>query len=551
MILDVNIEVKQMGQKQLMRGLKFSVEAREKVALIGRNGVGKTTLLNMLTGQDTEFDGQITHPAEAVVVATHQEYRFPESWTPIDYILHQLPEYDSLQQTIAGAAKDMGEDMAKLEAYSSALERFLAYDYNLAESKARAILETYQIPPTLHNQPFNHLSGGQKKFVDLARLELSAADLALIDEPTNHMDYVAKAAFIRWLNSTKRAVLVVSHDRDVLQTVDRILELKDGVIFSFPGNYDAYLRQNSVTTVTQIGQYELAERTKAKLRQQISAARAKKAHWTGTADTKNPFVVLEIRLTKQLEALEANASRPSFWIDQESVQQLNNKVVERYDRYKARNMRLGQVEAGRQIAELLRVQKLTVGYGEPLLKEVNFSIGSSERWQIKGRNGVGKTTLLRAIIGAATGQTGGATIFGGQIKAHPALKIGVYEQEISPERLGLPLNEAIAQIYQTHGLRANEQVIKQVLHRFLFDPQADYQLPVSVLSGGQKARLQLIAMLSGSPNLLILDEPTNHLDLPSIEELENFLADYEGAVLYVSHDSYFCRSLGGEVLGLD
>ncbi len=543
MLLTADIKLKKLGHRILLRDLKFVVNPGEKVALIGRNGVGKTTLFNIITGADTEFDGEIRHRRGLKSAATEQEHFEQPGVSAVSFILDRLPDFNDLKTTLDVGP---GTNLRQIKGYSDAVEEFTRLGYYDIEGDALQALEAYQIDEKQAHGDFASLSGGQKRFVDLVRVELSNADLALLDEPTNHMDYVAKAAFINWLQNTDRAVLVISHDRDVLSEVDRILEIRDQTIYSFPGNYDAYLEQNSITTVGQINDYEVAQRTIARIEKQLKRAQALKPSWGGTADKKNPFVVIEERLTKQLEKLKAEVSKPSFWIDRESVEQLREDVVEKYDKYKAKNIRIRPGQTA-DAWRLLEVKDLSLGYERPLFSGLDFSIGTGDRIEIKGRNGIGKTTLVRAIMVQLNGDEP-KTLKAGQIKPDRKIKLGVYHQEVSHDLLSLPLAEAVKHMLDKNGLAVSDQRAYQLLAQFLFDPMADRGKKVSVLSGGEKARLQLIDLLAGDPNLLILDEPTNHLDLPSIEELENALIDYHGAIIYISHDSYFARFLGGETI---
>jgi ATP-binding cassette subfamily F protein 3 len=386
--------------------------------------------------------------------------------------------------------------------------------------------------------------------VELVKVTLSEADLALIDEPTNHMDYVAKATFIEWLAETKQAVVVITHDRDVLGVVDRIVEIKDRGAKSFRGNYDDYLKQNGHTTMNAVEQYEYDQRALANLQRQIMSARAKKTGSAGKTQVK--FTILENRLQRQYDALAATIKKPSFWIDQETVGQMQGKAVEKYDRYKAKNIRIHTGDGSDSSRRaLVGVTDLSLGYDAPLFEHMTFSLAVSERLELHGRNGVGKSTLVKAIRAAAGDGKLESRIFGGLIVTDPKLRIGVYEQEIDEHYLSLTLAEAITRIHRERSVTINDQRVRQLLSDYLFDPTIDGQLPISRLSGGQKARFQLIAMLCHDPNLLILDEPTNHLDLPSIEELEKALDRFAGAILYISHDSYFTNNVGGEVVEIE
>lgn len=550
MLLSAAIEEKSIGTKHLFSGLKLHVENGEKVAIIGRNGVGKTTLFNMLVGFDKDYAGSITTQPHARIIATAQEHTTVGDITAMQYILTRLPEYNKLKHIIDTYPEHMGDNIAKITTYSEALERFATLDYYTVEDRIQQSLETYQLPDVA-DRPIQGLSGGQKRFIELIAVEHADADLALIDEPTNHMDYIAKAAFLEWFKSAKRAVVVISHDRDVLEYVDRIIEIKNGGSQEFRGNYQAYLAQNVQTASTQMHDYAIAQRSLENLQKQIAQARARKPSWSGTADQKNPFVVMEKRLQKQYDEIKANMVEPNFWIDRESAANLNKKVSDNYDKFKSKNIRLqpsGQADRKRQ---LITIEQLQLGYGKtPLFTPVTFQLEHGDRLHLIGRNGAGKTTLVRAITEAATGVRS-QTWRGGNILTDKGLRLSYYEQEAGHELLAMPLAAAIEHIYASLGLQVNTEIIMRTMGNYLFNPYEDKDTIVANLSGGQKARLQLIKMLANNPNMLILDEPTNHLDLPSIEELENALKDYHGALLYISHDSFFAHHLGGSELHLE
>lgn len=549
MLLTATIEEKSIGTKHLFSGLRLHVEDGEKVAIIGRNGVGKTTLFRMLTGLDKDYAGTVTTQPGARVIATAQEHTGLGSITVMDYILHRLPEYVQLKHIMDTYPDHMGDDVRKITTYSEALERFAALGYYTVEDRVQQSLEDYQLRGKA-DLPMANLSGGQKRFVELIAVEHANADLALIDEPTNHMDYVAKAAFLDWFKGVKRAVVVISHDRDVLEAVDRIIDIRNGEATEFKGNYQSYLALNVQAASTQMHDHAIAQRTLGNLKKQIQQARAKKPSWSGTADQKNPFVVMERRLQKQYDEISADMVEPNFWIDRESAAGLNKKVSDNYDKFKAKNIKLHKTSTHERQKELIRVEELELGYGDSsLFIPVSFALNHGDRLRLVGRNGAGKTTLVRAIAEAAH-EKRTSTWRGGSIFCDRGLRLSMYEQEAGRELLGMPLGKAIAHIYDELGLPSGEEAVMRTMGNYLFNPYEDKNTLVADLSGGQKARLQIIKMLAGDPNVLILDEPTNHLDLPSIEELENALREYHGALLYISHDSYLARNLGGHELVL-
>ena len=536
-----------IGTKQLYDDLDVTIQPGEKVGLVGRNGIGKTTLLGIMNGTDTEFTGQIDQRRGLIIASTSQEHHGLGDITALEYILGNLPDYARLHHIMETYPDKMGDDMTMIGEYTDALTRFGELDYYDIEDRAKRELEAFQLEPKHWNGPFEHLSGGQKRFVELVKVTLSDADLALIDEPTNHMDYVAKDAFIEWFETAQQAIVVITHDRDVLGTVDRIIEIKDHEALSFKGNYDDYLKQNGSSTMNAVEQYEYDQRTLANLRKQVLEARRKKSMSGGDGAVR--YRIMEERFARQYDDLAKRIKKPTFWIDSEQLETMQGKAVEKYDRYKAKNIKINAKtgeDSSRRV--MLEVKDLSLGYTTPLFENINFSLAVGERIEFHGRNGVGKSTLVKAIRGTTAGTKLDSKILAGSIEPDPKLRIGVYEQEIDERFMGMPLGDAITLIHREHDVTVNDQRVRQLLSDYLFDPTGDAKLPISHLSGGQKARFQLIAMLCHQPNLLILDEPTNHLDLPSIEEMEKALERYTGAVLYISHDSYFTKNVGGEVV---
>jgi ATP-binding cassette, subfamily F, member 3 len=540
MIADIKITEKSFGPKILMSNIKFSIDDGEKVGVVGRNGVGKSTLFGILTGADKDFTGEIIYKRGVVVVSTAQEHHDMGETTVLQYVLSGLPEYMELSRIIETYPSKMGEDMKMIEEYTQALMRFDDKGFYQIEEKIERELDNFQLPGIAH-RAFATLSGGQKRLVEVVKVMHSDAHLALVDEPTNHMDYIAKEQYIDWMKDAPEAMLVITHDRDVLSHVDRIIELKDGENANYRGNYDAYLKQNAVSTGTQMNDFEMIEKRIANLKIKVIDYKRLKEK-SRNPSTIQKFKRLELNSRAELAELQTK-EKPSFWIDKESASNLNYKVAAQYDKFKAKNIHMNlKNEESRSKHVLLTARGVSLGYDKPLFSGVDIDLREGESIEFRGRNGCGKTTLIKAILGDKS-----PTLFAGELSLDAHIRIGVYEQEVSPTYFDLALEEAIERMYLDRKLSISNTKIRNLMSDYLFT-ESDGKTPVSRLSGGQKARFQLISMLANEPQLLILDEPTNHLDLPSIEELETALSKYTGAVVYVSHDGYFRSAIGGEVL---
>lgn len=540
MIADITITEKSFGPKILMSGVKFSIDDGEKIGVVGRNGVGKSTLFGILAGVDTDFTGDIIYKRGTVVVSTAQEHHDMGDITVLQYVLSGLPEYTHLSHIIESYPTTMGENMKLINEYTDALTRFDDKGFYQIEEKIERELDNFQLPGVAH-RVFSTLSGGQKRLVEVVKIMHSDAHLALVDEPTNHMDYIAKAQYIDWMKTAREAMLVITHDRDVLNEVDRIIDLKDGGNVSYKGNYDAYLKQNAVSTGTQMNDFEMVEKRIVNLKAKVIDYQRLKEK-SRNPSTIQKFKRLENNSRDELAELQAK-EKPTFWIDKESAASLNYKVAAQYDKFKAKNIRMNlKNDESRSKHVLVTARNVSLGYDKPLFSGINIDLREGEALELRGRNGCGKTTFIKALLGDKT-----PTLFAGEITLDKHVRIGFYEQEVSPTYFDLSLEDAIERMYLDRNLSISVTKVRSLMSDYLFN-ESDLKTPISRLSGGQKSRFQLITMLANSPQLLILDEPTNHLDLPSIEELETVLSRYTGAVIYVSHDGYFRHAIGGEVL---
>lgn len=339
MIANIKIAEKSFGDKILYRDLEIKIQAGEKIGLIGRNGTGKSTLFNLITGADKDFDGEISLGRGLSLVFSRQEHHEFEDKSVLEYILADLPEYSNLKYIIETYPEHMGASTHKMQVYSDALVRFSDLGYYEVENDVAKIFADYQINETLIHQKIGELSGGQKRLVELVKIQRSRADIALIDEPTNHMDYVAKDSFISWLKLAKESVVVITHDRDVLRVVDRIIEIRDGRADSFKGNYDDYLKLNVANIGSEINEYEVAQRKIANLKSDVLRFRRLKEK-SRDLDTIKRFKGQEQRAAKELAELEAITDKPTVWVDRESVAELGTKLGESYQQHKARNIRV-------------------------------------------------------------------------------------------------------------------------------------------------------------------------------------------------------------------
>ena len=547
MIADIQITEKSFGPKNLMKNVVFSVDDNEKIGIVGRNGVGKSTLFGIMSGADKDFTGSVIFRRGISIAKSAQEHHGIGNQTVMDYVLVGLPEYSQLKHIIDTYPDTMGDDMRKITEYSEALERFDQKGFYQIEELIERELEKFQLTDISARQ-VSTLSGGQKRLIEIIKIMHSNAHLAFMDEPTNHMDYVAKQQFIDWMRAqTKQAMLIVTHDRDVLAEVDRIIELKDGGCVSYRGNYDAYLKQNAQTTSTGMHDFEQIEKRINNLKQKaLDYQRLKEK--SRNLGTIQKFKRLEQESRQELAEL-SEIEKPAFWIDKDSIDTLDYKAASQYDKFKARNIRMNVSDEERRSRRVLvRAENISLGYETGILFEgINFEVHEGEAVELRGRNGAGKTTLITAILNQGNELKGGPIIYDGSLELTPQVRIGLYEQEINEKYLTDTLESAIEKLYLGRGLAISDTKIRQLCADYLFT-DADRTTPISRLSGGQKARFQLISMLANDPQLLILDEPTNHLDLPSIEELELALQKYSGALMYISHDDYFRQKIGGDTI---
>ena len=550
MILSVQIDEKSFNNKRLISDVKFSINEGEKVGIIGRNGIGKSTLFGILLGRDKDFSGEVIYRKNTVLASTQQEYSNVGEKTVMEFILNDLPEYAKLYKIITELPLTMGDDIKLIEKYSEALERFHQKNFHFVEDKIAEELKNFSLEG-FETKKMKQLSGGQKRLVDTIKIIHSESDIALVDEPTNFMDFAAKKSFLDWMQNSEEAVMVITHDRDVLKQVDKIIEIRDGQSFIFKGNYDDYLRQNAFSTTNKMQDFESIQRRIANLKVKTREYQRmkEKARDPGTIQR---FKRLENTARKELAEL-SEIDKPTFWIDKQNVSELDFKAAKSYSKFKSKNVKITMDNSSEKSRrDLVVIEDLALGYGKledaienkngakVLFEGLSFKLKVGEIIEFHGRNGAGKSSLIKAIL--KKNNTALPDIYSGNIHVDETIKIGEYTQEITSEYFEMPLKNAIEKIYLDQNLEISETKLRKILNQYLFTDE-DFMQPIGRLSGGQKARFQLIKMLSNEPQLLILDEPTSHLDLPSIEELEDALKKYSGAVIFVSHDEYFRQTM--------
>ena len=550
MILSVQIDEKSFNNKRLISDVKFSINEGEKVGIIGRNGIGKSTLFGILLGRDKDFSGEVIYRKNTVLASTQQEYSNVGEKTVMEFILNDLPEYAKLYKIITELPLTMGDDIKLIEKYSEALERFHQKNFHFVEDKIAEELKNFSLEG-FETKKMKQLSGGQKRLVDTIKIIHSESDIALVDEPTNFMDFAAKKSFLDWMQNSEEAVMVITHDRDVLKQVDKIIEIRDGQSFIFKGNYDDYLRQNAFSTTNKMQDFESIQRRIANLKVKTREYQRmkEKARDPGTIQR---FKRLENTARKELAEL-SEIDKPTFWIDKQNVSELDFKAAKSYSKFKSKNVKIAMDNSSEKSRrDLAVIEDLALGYGKledaienkngakVLFEDLSFKLKVGEIIEFHGRNGAGKSSLIKAIL--KKNNTALPDIYSGNIHVDETIKIGEYTQEITSEYFEMPLKNAIEKIYLDQNLEISETKLRKILNQYLFTDE-DFMQPIGRLSGGQKARFQLIKMLSNEPQLLILDEPTSHLDLPSIEELEDALKKYSGAVIFVSHDEYFRQTM--------
>ena len=490
----------EVGHK-ILDGLTFQVDTGERVGLLGPNGCGKTTLLRILTGVMDYDEGDVVIAPGKRMGLISQIPVYPAGYTVEDVLATAFEPLREMEREMAALAEQMGEgtDPALLARYDKLTAAFEAAGGYETDTKTNKVCNGLTIPQNMREQLFDKLSGGEKTRVNLARLILEDTDILLLDEPTNHLDLRATEWLEEYLDKFKGTVLTVSHDRYFLdKVVNRIVEIQGGKAEFYSGNYSFYVVEKERRYEEKLRQYE---KEQAKIEQLEKAAEQMRI-WAYSGMDKT---------FKRVKSMEKRIERM--------------RTTDRPTRERKMEVRFGEREFRGD--EVLTIKGLSKSFGQrALFSGVDLEVVGGERIALLGDNGSGKTTLLKILLGEEEPDAG-------KVRMGPTVKVGYLPQHVHfdhPER-----NLVDTMIYD---LDCTAQTARNRLAAFKFRGE-DVFKPVSALSGGEQSRLRLCMLMDEKINLLILDEPTNHLDIQSREWIEEAVEEYEGNLLFVSHDRYF------------
>jgi ATPase subunit of ABC transporter with duplicated ATPase domains len=504
---------KQYGRQVLFVDASFQLNPGEKVGLVGPNGSGKTTLFRMVTGEEQPDEGEISVPRKLTVGYFRQDVEEMTGRSVLDEAiagsgrvgdLHH--ELESLQNAMADPPQsgDMDRILARFGEVQEEYDHLGGY---ALESQAREVLHGLGFHDEWIDSDVGTLSGGWKMRVAMARVLLGRPDVLLMDEPTNHLDIESIVWLEAFLKSLPGALLVTSHDREFMnRIVTRIAEIDDGEITAYSGNYDFYERERGIRE---------ANREAAYARQQAMLAKEQRF-----IDRFSTHAAKAAQVQSRVKALDKI----------EKIELPRKRVVVRFEfRQPARS--------GDQVASLEGVRK---AYGKRVIYDgMNFNVRRGERWCVMGKNGAGKSTLLKIVVGAVEPDAGA-------VRLGASLKVGYFAQQaLDLLDADLTIEEQLRRDFPEESIGA----LRSLAGAFQFSGQ-DVDKKIRALSGGEKTRLVMARMLMYPPNFLVLDEPTNHLDLATKEMLIEALKDFEGTMLFVSHDRNFLRGLSNRVLEL-
>ena len=512
----IDISVKDLvksfdADTNILDGITFDVQSGERVGLLGKNGAGKTTLFRILTGEIDYNSGEVRFAPGRKVGLISQIPHYPAGYT-VDDVLHTaFAGLEKIKKQMRALEAEMAEHAGAetLKEYDALANRFQVGGGYEMDTQTDKICNGLAIPAEQRGQIFDSLSGGEKTRVNLARLLLEQTDILLLDEPTNHLDMHAVEWLEGYIEKFKGTVLTISHDRYFLdRVVTRIVELHDGKAEFYSGNYSFYVQEKQARFELQLKQYEKEQ--------------AKLAQLGFTLERMKGWGINNRTLYRRAMSIQHRMER-----------------IEKTDRpTQDKTMRTKFAQRDFFGDEVLSVKGLGKAYdGRTLFSDVELQVAGGERIALLGDNGTGKSTFLKILLGEEAGA--------GRIKFGPTVKWAYLPQIIHfahPERTLLD-----TMLYEKN---CTVQTARDRLGAYLFEGE-DVFKTVGSLSGGEQSRLRLCMLMDEKINLLVLDEPTNHLDIDSREWLEDALEDYEGTLIFVSHDRYFVNKFATRIWELE
>ncbi len=515
-VLSANNLTKTYGTDVIIDKASFHLNAGDKVGIIGRNGAGKTTLLNMLTGELPCDEGEFFVSQHTRIGYLKQRDNFSSEGTVLEEIEGIFSGLRELENEIAELSDKVAENphdtglINRLDELQHRFDREGGYTY---KSEMIGILNSMAFDESFYNKKISSLSGGERTRLALAALLLEKPDILLLDEPTNHLDIGTLKWLEQYLEAYRGTIMIVSHDRYFLdRTVNRIFEVENHKVYSYQGKYSDYAAQKKLRRETELRAYNNQQREIARQEEMIRRMKQR-----GTEHLAKRAASREKRLD-MLERIERPESEMG-------------------------KMKINFKENFPSGGDVIMAENLEKSFGRgaehrELFHGVNLDIKRGERICILGPNGVGKTTLLRVLLGELTPDAG-------YLKIGHNVAFGYYDQG---QLLLSDANTVLEELKESYRLYTDTEM-RSILGRFLFRGEEVF-LPVGSLSGGEKARLSLLKLMLSGANTLILDEPTNHLDIESKEVFEEALMEFPGTVIVVSHDRYFLQRIPTRILEL-
>ena len=511
-ILQANKIERSFAGDVLFENINLQVDERDRIALVGKNGAGKSTLLKILVGEEEPTSGEINKKKDISLSYLAQDSRFESENTIYDEMLHVFDDLRSTEKQLRKMELEMGEKTgAELDKLMSDYDR-LSEEFRQAggftfEADIRAILNGFKFDEPMWQMKISELSGGQNTRLALAKMLLEKPNLLVLDEPTNHLDIETIAWLENYLVNYSGSLIIVSHDRYFLDKVATItLDLTKHSLDRYVGNYSSFVEQKEQKVLSEAKNYEKQQKEIAALEDFVNRNLVR-ASTTKRAQSRR----------KQLEKMER--------LDKPEASKKSANMTFHSDRVS------GNV--------VLTVENAAIGYdGEILSEPINLDLRKMNAIAIVGPNGIGKTTFIKSIVDQIP-------FIKGEKRFGANVEVGYYDQTQSKLT---PSNTVLDELWNDFRLTP-EVEIRNRLGAFLFSGD-DVKKSVGMLSGGEKARLLLAKLSMENNNFLILDEPTNHLDIDSKEVLENALIDFDGTLLFVSHDRYFINRVATQVLEL-